>query len=556
MLAHPPADALLSRTRPHPAELRHFGLFAVVAVLELVLSTYLLDSPRLGLPTLLEPVNYGNAIAKIGALGFVLLMLAAWPRRAELVVAYRAVTARSATALYSLAANLGFFVLLLAVGLSIQEADRPSLPAVSGYVALLLATGVSLAFVAAPPAFWLRLLTLAPVEIAVALTGASVALGLGQFAIAGWDELAGVTLQVSHWILELYEPGVILDTEKRLLGIGDFSVVIYGPCSGYEGISLVLTALPIYLWIFRRELRFPNALLLVPLGVAAIWLFNALRIALLVSLGAHLSPDIAVQGFHSQAGWVGFLCVTLGCIALSRKVAFFSAAGRSLHEPARGDDGAAAESATDRRADGSLAYLAPFMAMLAANILAAAFSPHDQWLYAVKVIAIAGALWWFRGSYMPLVAGASWRAVAAGLAVGVAWIATDPGRGEATALGLWIAALPAGAAALWLSLRALGSVALVPIAEELAFRGFLARWLVSTRFESVGFGEFRALGFFGSSVAFGLMHQRWLAAFLAGAVYALLMYRSRRLSDPIVAHAVTNGAIMGWAVAAGQWSLL
>jgi CAAX prenyl protease-like protein len=96
----------------------------------------------------------------------------------------------------------------------------------------------------------------------------------------------------------------------------------------------------------------------------------------------------------------------------------------------------------------------------------------------------------------------------------------------------------------------------VPVAEELAFRGYLARALVSTHFESVGFGEFRLLAFIGSSFAFGLMHQRWIAAFLAGAVYALLMYRSKRLSDAIAAHVASNAAIMVWAVAAQQWSLL
>ena len=196
------------------------------------------------------------------------------------------------------------------------------------------------------------------------------------------------------------------------------------------------------------------------------------------------------------------------------------------------------------------------MALVAASILASAFAPHDQWLYAVKVAAIGAALWWFRGAYIPLLSGASLSSVAIGLAVGALWIATDPGRGLETPLGAWLASLPVWLAAIWLGLRAFGSIALVPVAEELAFRGYLARALVSTRFESVGFGEFRLLAFIGSSLAFGLMHQRWLAAFLAGAVYALLMYRTKRLSDPIAAHVASNAAIMVWAVAARQWSLL
>ena len=92
-------------------------------------------------------------------------------------------------------------------------------------------------------------------------------------------------------------------------------------------------------------------------------------------------------------------------------------------------------------------------------------------------------------------------------------------------------------------------------APQLGFRGYLSP-LISIRFENVRIGEFRLLAFVGSTVAFGLMHERWLAACLAGAIYAMLMYRTKRLSDPIVAHMASNAAIAVWAIAAQQWSLL
>ncbi len=71
-----------------------------------------------------------------------------------------------------------------------------------------------------------------------------------------------------------------------------------------------------------------------------------------------------------------------------------------------------------------------------------------------------------------------------------------------------------------------------------------------------GSANFGLLAFVGSTVAFRLMHERRLAARLAGAIYAMLMYRSTRLSDPIVAHMASNAAIAVWAIAAQQWSLL
>jgi membrane protease YdiL (CAAX protease family) len=52
------------------------------------------------------------------------------------------------------------------------------------------------------------------------------------------------------------------------------------------------------------------------------------------------------------------------------------------------------------------------------------------------------------------------------------------------------------------------------------------------------------------------MHERLAAAALAGAIYALLLYRTNRLSDAIAAHMASNAVIVGWALLAREWSLL
>lgn len=545
MHASSPTDAIDSG--PRLTGFRHLWVFAVAAAIELVVATLAFDTPQSNLAYWQDPVVYTHALAKIAIVGFFLLVVAAWPRRAEVIAVYHSASSGGEAKPY-FAFNVALFITLLAVRFAISQMSEPSASLLALYSFLLLATGATLAFLAAPPAFWWKLPKLAPIEIVIALTGGLCVLWLGTIAQQGWTTLASATLTLSHWFLALYEPNVLLDTEKWLLGVGNFSVFIYGPCSGYEGVVLILTFLSVYLWVFREDLRFPNVLLMLPLGALAIWVLNALRIAILVSIGAHFSPEIALQGFHSQAGWISFLAVTLAAIAISRHVPFFAASPAPSQLPST--------RASSPVADRSLAFLAPFMAMLAANIFASAFTPHDHWLYAVKVLAIGATLWWFRDVYRPLVTELSWSSVPVGLAVGALWILTDPGRGQETPLGDWIVSVPAWMVAIWLTLRAVGTVALVPVAEELAFRGFLARWLVSTRFERVDFGQFTPLAFVGSSLAFGLVHERWLAAFLAGAVYALLMYRTKRLSDPIVAHAVTNLAIVVWAGATQQWSLL
>lgn len=544
------ARALPSEISKPRSGLVQIWVFAALAAVEVVTASYLSDTPRLAGGSAWQPMLAANAVAKVAIVAICLLFVAAWPRRHDVARLFRS-TSQSHSLKYYVAANVILFLTLLDFRSAAAELPNPSVSVQIAYCALLFATGASLAAVAAPPRFWWRLPKTVPSELAISLAGGVLVFWLGNVIQQGWSwgGLSGATLAISHWLLGLYESNVVLDAERLILGVGQFSVYIDGSCSGYEGVALILIFFPVYMWVFRGELKFPNVFLLLPLGVLAIWLLNSVRIAALVSIGAHLSPTVAAQGFHSQAGWISFLIVTLSSVALTRRTALFASEPlpRRVSHDLR---------PIGARSDLSLAYLAPFIGMVSAAIVASAFVPHDQWLYGLKVAAIAAALWWFRDVYIPLVRQVSWMSVVIGLAIGGLWVATDPNVGGASTLGLWLANLPLWLAALWLAMRALGSVVLVPIAEELAFRGFLARWLVSTRFERVGFDEFRLLAFAGSSLAFGLLHERWLAATLTGAIYAVIMYRTNRLSDPVAAHAASNFVIVGSAIAFQAWSLL
>ena len=108
---------------------------------------------------------------------------------------------------------------------------------------------------------------------------------------------------------------------------------------------------------------------------------------------------------------------------------------------------------------------------------------------------------------------------------------------------------------LWLVARVVGAVVTVPIAEELAFRGYLHRRLIDADFERVSLSTFTWLAFVVSSLLFGVMHGRWLAGTLAGMAYALLLYRRGELGDAISAHAITNAMIAAYVLATGHWLL-
>jgi CAAX prenyl protease-like protein len=108
---------------------------------------------------------------------------------------------------------------------------------------------------------------------------------------------------------------------------------------------------------------------------------------------------------------------------------------------------------------------------------------------------------------------------------------------------------------LWIVCRVLAAVITVPIAEELAFRGYLARRLLSREFDGVSFCRLSIPAIALSSVAFGLMHGRqWPAGILAGVAFAGVLRWRGRFGDAVAAHVVSNLLLALWVLTRGDWA--
>jgi CAAX prenyl protease-like protein len=108
----------------------------------------------------------------------------------------------------------------------------------------------------------------------------------------------------------------------------------------------------------------------------------------------------------------------------------------------------------------------------------------------------------------------------------------------------------------WIVIRTLGSVAIVPIAEELAYRGYLMRRLSDPTFETVPYASVKWAALLASSLAFGLAHgDMWLAGTVAGGAYGILVMRTGRLGEAVAAHVVSNALVAVAVLAAGDWQL-
>jgi exosortase E/protease (VPEID-CTERM system) len=394
-----------------------------------------------------------------------------------------------------------------------------------------------------PLHYWRGVIVRERLSLAIALLAATAAWLGGQAAEAFWKPMAAGTFFLAEPLLRLVYADVTSDSSELVLGTPEFEVNIAPQCSGYEGIGLVIVFLALYLWLFRSRIRFPQALLLFPIGVAAVWLANVVRIAALVAVGTSLSPTLAEGGFHSQAGWLSFVALALGFIAVTHRMRFFSRMG---------PDSGAGEEINPTAA----ALLVPFLVLMGSMMITAAFSAGFDRLYPIKVLATAVALLWFRGLYARWDWSWSWLSVAIGAAVFIVWIVLEQMTGgDGTALRAGIAGLGQSEAAGWIGFRIVGSVIVVPLVEEMAFRGYLLRRLAAGDFEAAGAQRFSWVAFLVSSVAFGLLHARWEAGVIAGMAYAFAYYRRGKLGDAVVAHATTNALIALAVLLAGTWSL-
>jgi exosortase E/protease (VPEID-CTERM system) len=407
---------------------------------------------------------------------------------------------------------------------------------------LLAAAMAALAFV--PAAIWLDIVKRRSDAWVYGLTVGIVAYLFGTFAWGLWQPLSRGTFAVVRIILHPLLPALISDPSTLTIGSQTFLVTIAPQCSGYEGVGLVVAFTSAWLWFLRHEWRFPRALLLLPAGAIAIWAFNCVRIAALILIGHAGAPRIALGGFHSQAGWIGFTAVTIGVCVGARRMAWLA------RTQAVSPEGVAGNLATP--------YLVPFFAVLTAALISRAASADFEWLYPLRVVAAAAVLWYFRSAYQELDWRAGWPAFAIGALVFCVWLGLDSFTGSHSARSMPSTLSQSSPAArlTWLAFRIVGAVVAAPITEELAYRGFLMRRLTSRSFESVSWRHFSWMPIVVSSLAYGVLQGRqWLAGTIAGFFFALALLRKGRIGEAVAAHATANGVIAIWVIFGGNWQM-
>jgi exosortase E/protease (VPEID-CTERM system) len=419
--------------------------------------------------------------------------------------------------------------------------NLPFLPIAIAWHVLAIGAVISLFRVMAPLRIWVAMLRRSG---ALAAYAALPALG-AVLAIQGsqrlWVSAAKITFLLVEKLLQPLVPHLLADPDARILGTSRFAVSIAEICSGLEGVGLMLVFCCAWLWYFRREFRFPRVLLVIPVAMVLVFALNALRIAAIVLIGNAGYERIAMIGFHSQAGWIAFNLVAFAVALLAKRSAWLN---RSVSAPP-------ASAGTTNPAS---PYLLPLLTLLAVGMLVHAMSAGFDLLYPLRLICTGLVLWFYRHRYRNISWGFSWRGIVAGAAVFAVWIAIGQRMLPHQTMPEALSALSPPIRTLWIFCRFAAAVVTVPLAEELAYRGYLLRRIESSNFDAIPFSQPRWPALLISSVLFGAMHgAMWLPGCIAGLAYGALAMRTNRLGESVAAHATSNLLLGAAVLLFDQW---
>jgi len=276
------------------------------------------------------------------------------------------------------------------------------------------------------------------------------------------------------------------------------------------------------------------------MSLAAIFGLNVLRISALLLIGNAGFPDVAVSGFHSQAGWIAFNVVAGGLVYFSRRSAW-------LNRNAVVADAVETDNPT-------AAYLMPLLAILGAGVLSHAMSGSFELFYPLRFVAAGIALYCYRRTILQLDWRFSWRGPVIGALVFLLWLVAARFLSPAAEMPSQLQSLGPVGSALWITIRAVASITTVPIAEEIAYRGYLMRRLGNAEFETVPYRSVRWPALLLSALAFGLAHGAfWLPGIVAGIAYGLLLRKTERMGEAVSAHAVSNIFLVICVLGGNMW---
>ena len=203
----------------------------------------------------------------------------------------------------------------------------------------------------------------------------------------------------------------------------------------------------------------------------------------------------------------------------------------------------------------TIGYIAPFLAFVAIVAVERWIPQPPAWLPAIRFFAVLALIAAFSRPYLSFRPSCPFASMAIGVVVFGLWVGPDVfiGYRHHWLFENFLTRTAAGPPPPWL-MRAVSSTLLVPVLEELFWRGWMMRWLIDTNFQRVPLGKYAPQAFWIVAVLFASEHgPYWEVGLAAGIVYNWWIIRTGNLADCILAHAVTNGVLSVYILLSGQW---
>jgi exosortase E/protease (VPEID-CTERM system) len=325
-----------------------------------------------------------------------------------------------------------------------------------------------------------------------------------------------------------------------MCGSREYFVEIHPACSGYKGVFLSSILLSLYFYIEPTKLTGVRLAFVILLSCLTTFLLNAVRLALLVFIGAHFSPEVAQEGFHANFGVLSLLVVTVSAIVSARAFA-----GAASQPPVFFTCG---NGATAR-------LLLPLTYLIGSSLFFGLFSGRFFWLYPLPALVALVGLIQIRAELRLLAYSLTGAPLFLAILTFLFWLFLVPADSEASDVvrtTLMSASFPATVA--WLSARLIGAILIVPFAEELVFRGVFTDVLCDKLrpYCTTAVARFGALAL--AAFLFGLLHSNFLAGAIAGVIFGVARWWREELGDAIVCHSLTNLMLSFYVLLTGEWS--
>jgi uncharacterized protein len=149
-----------------------------------------------------------------------------------------------------------------------------------------------------------------------------------------------------------------------------------------------------------------------------------------------------------------------------------------------------------------------------------------------------------------------WMAVGTGVVVFILWVFLGPLIATAKMEGGFNPFLFENKEIAWglVAIRIFGAALVVPVMEELFWRGFLMRYLIKENVEEVNLGAYSHLSFWVTTALFASVHGSLApVALLTGVAYGFLFVRTKSLGSVMLAHGITNLLLGAYVVYTEKW---